>query len=239
MAVRLAREHDCVVHGRRDAAAASATAAALTELGAETLIVTADLADPDEAVRLAEETLTRFGRVDTLVANAAATAFKPVTSVSARHSRLTFGTVVDSAVELVTRCAPTMRPGGRILTIGGLDARFARAGHGLLGAAKAAFEALTRSWAVELGPRGITANTLVPGPVLTDSLETYLAGDERARELLVDQTPVGRLATPAEIAEVAAFLLSPEAAMITGQVITVDGGISAHGGPWGSLRQLW
>jgi NAD(P)-dependent dehydrogenase (short-subunit alcohol dehydrogenase family) len=150
-----------------------------------------------------------------------------------------FATVVDSAVELVARCAPTMGPGGRVLAIGGLDARFAQAGHGLLGGAKAAFEALTRSWAVELGPSGITANTVVPGPVLTDSLETYLAGQDQLRSLLVDQTPVGRIATPADIADVVAFLVSPAAAMISGQVITVDGGISAQGGPWGAMRELW
>jgi enoyl-[acyl-carrier protein] reductase III len=239
VSLQLAADHDCVVHGRRDVEAARATAAALAERGARSLVVTADLADPDDVERLVEETLARFGRVDTLVANAAATAFKPLTAVSGRHSRLTFGTVVDSAVELVTRLAPTMPPGGRILTIGGLDARFAQAGHGLLGAAKAAFEALTRSWAVELGPRGITANTLVPGPVLTDSLTTYLQGSPRLREMLVEQTPVRRLATPADIAGVVGFLVSPAGAMISGQVITVDGGISAHGGPWGAMRELW
>ncbi|GAY08314.1 SDR family NAD(P)-dependent oxidoreductase [Pseudonocardia sp. N23] len=236
---RLAADHDCVVHGRRDAAAADEVAKVLADAGAESIVALADLADPDELDELTDAVLDRFGHVDTLVANAASTAFRPLTDLAGRHSRLTFATVVDSLVELVHRCAPTMGPGGRILTIGGLDARFAQSGHGLLGGAKAALEALTRSWAVELGPRGVTANTIVPGPVLTDSLETYLGGREDVRALLVDNTPVGRLCTPSDIAEVAAFLVSPAAAMISGQVVTVDGGISAQGGPWGAMRDLW
>ena len=236
---RLAVDHDCVVHGRRDADAAAAVEEILRGKGAGTFVALADLADPDALDEFTDAVLDRFGRVDTLVANAAATAFKPLTDVAGRHSRLTFATVVDSLVELVHRFAPAMGPGGRILTIGGLDARFAQAGHGLLGGAKAALEALTRSWAVELGPRGVTANTIVPGPVLTDSLETYLNGREDIRALLVDHTPAGRLCRPGDIAEVASFLVSPAAAMISGQVLTVDGGISAQGGPWGAMRDLW
>jgi NAD(P)-dependent dehydrogenase (short-subunit alcohol dehydrogenase family) len=236
---RLADDHDCVVHGRRDARAAAEVARAVEARGARALVVTADLADPAQVTALADAVLDRYGRVDTLVANAAATAFRPLVEVTGRHSRLTFATVVDSLVELVHRLAPAMGEGGRLLTISGLDARFAQSGHGLLGGAKAASEALTRSWAVELGPRGVTANAIVPGPVLTDSLETYLDGREDVRTLLVDHTPVGRLCTPSDIAEVAAFLVSPAAAMISGQVITVDGGISAQGGPWGAMRDLW
>ena len=236
---RLAADHDCVVHGGRDAAGAEEVARNLADAGAQTFVVTADLGDPDQVTQLVDAVLDRFGRIDTLVANAAATAFRPLVDVSGRHSRMTYATVVDSLVEMVHRFAPTMGAGGRILTVGGLDARFAQAGHGLLGGAKAALEALTRSWAVELGPRGVTANTIVPGPVLTDSLETYLDGREDVRTLLIDQTPVGRLCTPQDIAEVAAFLVSPAAAMISGQAITVDGGISAQGGPWGSMRELW
>ncbi len=236
---RLAVDHDCVVHGRRDAEAAEQVAKVLADAGAESIVALADLADPDELDEFTDAVLDRFGRVDTLVANAASTAFRPLTDLAGRHSRLTFATVVDSLVEMVHRFAAEMGDGGRILSIGGLDARFAQSGHGLLGGAKAALEALTRSWAVELGPRGVTANTIVPGPVLTDSLETYLNGREDVRALLVDHTPVGRLCTPSDIADVAAFLVSPAGAMISGQVITVDGGISAQGGPWGAMRDLW
>lgn len=75
--------------------------------------------------------------------------------------------------------------------------------------------------------------------MLTDSLETYLNGQDDVRRLLVDHTPVGRLCTPDDVADVAEFLVSSAAAMISGQVVTVDGGISAQGGPWGAMRELW
>lgn len=236
---QLATDHDCVVHGRSETPAMADTVSRLQSLGAVVRTVTADMGDERDVSALVDVTVEEFGRVDTLVANAAATAFKPLTDVSARHSRLTFGMVVDGMVGLVNSCAPHMHSGGRILAIGGLDARFAQAGHGLLGGAKAALEALTRSWAVELGGRGITANTVVPGPVLTDSFEHYLNGNEDVRQLLIDHTPVGRLCTPQDIADVVAFLASPSADMISGQVITVDGGVSAQGGPWGAMRELW
>lgn len=232
---RLAYDHDCVVHGRRDSEAAEAVAESAASFGAKTLVVTADLSEPDQVAALAERTLDTFGRLDTLVANAAATAFRPLTDVAGRHSRLTFATVIDSLVELVNRFTPVFGEAGRIVAIGGLDARFAQPGHGLLGGAKAALEALVRSWAVELGPRGVTANVVIPGPVPTDSLTTYLRDQQEAMRLLVDQTPMGRLVTVEDIAALIGFLVSPTAAMITGQAIVADGGISAHGGPWASM----
>lgn len=92
---RLAVDHDCVVHGRRDAAAAEEVAQVVAGKGADTLVVTADLGDTDQVARLADSPLQRFGRLDTLVANAASTAFKPLVDVGGRHSRMTFATVVD------------------------------------------------------------------------------------------------------------------------------------------------
>ncbi len=235
----LAGDHDCVVHARQDRASAASIAAAVERAGARALVVTADLGEADDVARLADAALERFGRVDTLVANAAATTFRPLADAAGRHSRRTFATAVDSLVELVHRCAPAMGEGGRIVVVSGLDARFAQAGHGLLGGAKAALEALARSWAVELGPRGITANAVVPGPVDTDSLQMYLRDRVDLETMLVDHTPAGRLARPADVAALVAFLCSPAAAMISGQTIAVDGGMSAQGGPWALLRDLW
>ncbi|MBN9107565.1 MAG: SDR family NAD(P)-dependent oxidoreductase [Pseudonocardia sp.] len=83
IALRLAADHDCVVHGRRDARAAAEVARAVEERGGQALVVTADLADPAQVAGLAEAALERFGRIDTLVANAAATAFRPLVDVTA------------------------------------------------------------------------------------------------------------------------------------------------------------
>jgi NAD(P)-dependent dehydrogenase (short-subunit alcohol dehydrogenase family) len=148
-------------------------------------------------------------------------------------------TVVGSFVHLVRASQDLRGDAGRIVVISGLDARFAQAGHGVLGAAKAALEALVRSLAVELGPAGTTVNAVIPGAIESDSLDLYFRGDDDARRAMVHGTPAGRLGTPADVAAVVGFLCSAEASFLTGQSLVVDGGASAEGGGWGAFRHLW
>lgn len=236
---RLGNDHDCVVHYRRNEDAANEVRDALEARGREVLVSAADLAVPDEVDALLASVTERFGRLDTLVASAAASRFAPVLSMEARHVERTFATVVTSFVQLARGVADLMQSDGRIVTISGLDARFAQSGHGLLGAAKAALEALTRSLAVELGPRGATVNAVVPGAIDTDSLDIYFGADEAARQAMIDGTPIGRLGSPEDVASLVAFLCSDAAGFISGQVIVADGGASAEGGRWSLFRDLW
>lgn len=236
---RLAADHDCVVHYRRDGAAADQVAEAVRERGAEALVVGAELADPTAVTGLLGAVSDRFGRLDTLVASAASTRFSPLLQMEARHVERTFSTVVTSFILLARGTAKLMRADGRIVAISGLDARFAQSGHGLLGAAKAALESACRSLAVELGPRGATANVVVPGAVQTESLDSYFQGDAAARSAMVEGTPAGRLGRPEDIAEAVAFLCSPQASYINGHVLVVDGGAAAEGGGWSRFRDLW
>jgi NAD(P)-dependent dehydrogenase (short-subunit alcohol dehydrogenase family) len=146
-------------------------------------------------------------------------------------------TIVNSFVQLVGLVLAHMPPGGRIVAVSGSDSRFAVVDHGLIGAAKAALESLVRNLAVELGPRGVTVNAVMPGAVRTDSLDLAVDGAGATMvETILRSIPLGRFAEPGEIASGIAFLCSPGAAYISGATIVVDGGLSAGGGPWVPLQ---
>jgi NAD(P)-dependent dehydrogenase (short-subunit alcohol dehydrogenase family) len=135
--------------------------------------------------------------------------------------------IAGSFATLVARLSPAMVAGGRIVAISGLDRVFAVADHGLIGAGKAAVESMVRNLAMELGPRGITANAVVPGACRTESLARALERRPGFEADLVKSIPVGRMAAPEDVAGVVTFLCSPAADYVTGTSILVDGGFSA------------
>jgi enoyl-[acyl-carrier protein] reductase III len=176
--------------------------------------------------------------VDVFVANAAATAFKPLLDVKPHHVEKTFAITIGAFLQIVQSIAPRLPATGRIVTISGMDTHRYVAGHGILAAAKSALEALTRYLAVELGPRGITVNCVNPGYVDTDSVAMYLQDDEGRRAFLEEiegATLLRALGTPDEVASLVAFLCSPDAAWMQGQVIYLDGGVFLHA-PGHSVR---
>ena len=234
IALGLAGNHDGIaVHYRREQAAAERVAEHLRERGVDAVVVRAELEAEAELVEMVDALKSRWGRLDTLVANAAAGAFLPVLDHHDHHVQRTVDTIIKSFVTLTGRAVPLMPAGGRIVAISGLDARYAVPAHGVLGAAKAALEALVRHLAVELGPAGITVNAVVPGAVATDSAALHLDQMPDLRQALIDATPAGRLGDPDDVGAIVAFLCSPEARFVNGTSIVVDGGLSAGGGPWG------
>ena len=120
------------------------------------------------------------------------------------------------------------RGGGAIVTISSPGAARVLPDYVVVGASKAAIEAITRYLAVELAPRNIVVNAVAPGMVLTDALQHFemVREDVHLAEKARDITPAGRLVEPQDVAGVVAFLCSPEACMIRGQVIAIDGGAS-------------
>ena len=236
-ALRLAADHDVVIHYRRDKDAAEETAAAARSQGASVLVVRAELESEGDLDQLVAESLDHFGTVDTLVANAATGAFRSALETTRHQLDRTMHTIVSSFVQLAQGLAPRMQPGGRIVAVSGSDSSFAVPAHAAIGAGKAALEALVRSLAVELGPRGITVNAVAPGPVSTDSSSLYYSADPEAADILRMAIPAGRFAEPVEIASVIGFLCSSEAAYVSGATVVVDAGMAAGGGPWTSLHQ--
>jgi enoyl-[acyl-carrier protein] reductase III len=236
-ALALARDHDIVVHYRRRPEEADAAAAEIRALGARAIVVRAELEDPSDLEGLVTTAVDQFGRIDVFVANGAAGAFIPITQAQRHHTNRTFQTIVTSFVDLVRLMSPHFSAGGRIVVISGSDSHLAVTDHGLIGAAKAALESLVRNLAVELGPRQITVNSVIPGSVRTESMAlAFDTGVEDISDRVLRSIPLGRFADPAEIAAVVAFLASPSAGYVTGTTVTVDGGAAAGGGPWVSLQ---
>lgn len=228
LAVKLGAEQaNVVVNYRRDDAAAQKAVAEIEAAGGTAIAVQADVAQTEAVESLVQQAVDRFGAIDVVVANAAASAFKPLAQIHGHHIEKTMGLTVQGFLDLVRLSTPHMPQGGRVMAVSGWDSFRALPGHGLLGAAKAAMETIVKYLAIELAREGITSVGVCPGPIDTDSFRLY-AGDaweDYAKQWLA-QTPSGAYPTPDEVADVMAYLVSPRAAAINGQTIVVDGGLS-------------
>jgi len=203
----------------RSDAAAEETADELRALGAEPLLVRGNVSSE----RVQEE-VRALGPLDVLVHNAATGVIRPALETDDRHWDWTLNANARALLGLARAAVPQMPHGSSIVGISSLGSQRVLENYTLVGTSKAALESLVRYLAVELAPRGIRVNAVSAGVVETGALEHFpnreemLAGGRR--------NPVGRLVTPEDVAGAVAFLCSPEADMIRGQTIVVDGGWS-------------
>jgi enoyl-[acyl-carrier protein] reductase III len=224
IALRLASEGASVaISWFRDRPAAEKTLAQLGELGSSAHAVKAHLGDPKTAARVVEEVRASMGEPDLLVSNAASGVQRPLSEIEESHWDWTMQTNAAALLRLV-QSAPNLKA---IVALTSLGSSRVLAGYGIVGASKAALESLTRYLAVELAPR-CRVNAISAGVVDTESLRRF----PQAKEILhraEQNTPSGRLVRPEDVADLAAFLLSEEAKMITGQTVVIDGGYSVVG----------
>jgi enoyl-[acyl-carrier protein] reductase III len=203
----------------RGDAAAEETAEELRSLGAEPVLLRGNVASS----RVAEEAAA-LGPLDVLVHAAATGVIRPALETDDKHWDWTLSANARALLSLTRAAAPAMPEGSSILGISSLGAVRVLDNYTLVGVSKAALETLVRYLAVELAPRGIRVNAVSAGVVETGALE-HFPNKDAMLEMGI-RNPVGRLVTPEDVAGVVTFLCSPEADMIRGQTIVIDGGWS-------------
>jgi len=223
---------DLVVNFFRNRAPAEETITAIQNIGRCSLLVKADVGTEKGLDHLFNEIEINFGGLDILISNAASGYIRPALQQKPKGWDWTMNINARALLFAAQRAVPLMeaRGGGHIVSNSSPGSRLVLPDYVVIGASKAALEAITRYLAFELAPKHIIVNAVSPGIVETDALEHFDAiADRDLRVSAVERTPAGRLVTPQDIAHVVAFLCTPAAEMIRGQVILVDGGYTLSG----------
>jgi len=215
-----------IVTYREQADAANEVVADCSEMTPGAEAVQMDLTDED-SVRAGFATATAgVERLDFLVANAAATALKPLLELKMHQIDKTFAISVRHFLLLVQLAFPLLeKTGGRVIAVSGADTVGYIPTHGLLAAAKSSMETLIRYLAAELGPSGVSAVGVLPGYIDTDSMQ-IMTGPlyETLKRVEVDTHPLREAASPEAAAEAVALMCLPEARWLNGQIVQNDGG---------------
>lgn len=241
IARRFAREGaDVVVNFFRNRAPAEETAEGLRALGRRAVVVKADIGEEsgiDELFAAVEE---NFGALDILVCNAASGYNRPVMEQKFKGWDWTMNINARAALFCAQRAVPLMEKRGRgyIVNISSPGSGRVMPEYVVVGASKAALESLTRYLAVELASRNIVVNAVSPGVVETDALKHFAATrDTNAIAETIARTPAGRITTPEDVANLVTFLCTPQAEMIRGQTLVIDGGALLPLVPLGDISE--
>lgn len=198
------------------------------QLGRKAMATQADVSDPSSLAEAFTEFRKTFDKVDIVVSNAAIGVLKPAMELTLKHWRRCMETNALALNTLAQQAVPLMRDGGRIIGISSLGASRAIPHYSFIGASKAALESLARGLAQELGQQGIRVNIVSAGVVDTDALKFFPNREQLLAEY-ARRTPAGPTLTPEDVANAVFLLCLPEAAMITGHTLVVDGGYCISG----------
>lgn len=200
--------------------------AEITGNGGRAVAVQANVAKQADVQRLFAETKKAFGRLDVLVNNAGIYEFAPLENVTAEHFHKQFDLNVLGLLFATQEAAKLFGPdGGSVVNLSSVVARSAVPTSSVYSGTKAAVEAVTRSLAMELGPRKIRVNTVNPGMVETEGLHSTGIAESDFKQQVIDKTPLGRIGQPSDIAPAVVFLASNDSSWITGENFYIAGGM--------------
>ena len=219
---------DVAANYYNSAAEAESLCAEIRALGRRACAIQASVGVPDSVDELFDGFRAQFDHLDIIVSNAASGVLKPTVDMTLKHWRWCMETNALALNLLTQRALPLMPAGGRIVALSSLGASRAMPGYGFIGASKAALEALARALAQELGPRGFRVNVVSAGVVDTDAL-AYFPNREELLAGYAQRAPAGPVLTPADVAGAVYLLCLPEANMINGHTLVVDGGFAISG----------
>ncbi|MEQ8969345.1 MAG: 3-oxoacyl-ACP reductase family protein [Coleofasciculus sp. C1-SOL-03] len=215
---------DVAITYRKSTETADQVVTKIKQYGVNGVAIQADAMQAENVAAAVKEAIGQFGGLDILVNNAGIFELKPITETTLEDFDRMMQVNVRAVFAAVREAVQVMGEGGRIITIGSVNADVMPfAGGSLYAMSKGAVAAMSRGWTRDLGSKGITVNTVQPGPIDTDMNPE----DGAFGETLSAMTAVGRYGKPQEVAELVTFLASPKAGNITGATLNVDGGMTA------------
>ncbi len=212
-----------VINYASSKADADTVVSAIVAAGGKAIAVGADVSKGVEAQHLIDATVKEYGRIDILVNNSGVYSFAPLEEVSEVDFHRMFNINVLGLLLITKAAVSHLGAGASIINIGSAASSFTPPGSAVYTATKGAVDAITGVLAKEFGSRKIRVNVLSPGFVETEGTKTFI-GSDFEKELMA-QTPLGRTGQPGDIASVAVFLASEDAAWVTGQQILASGGL--------------
>ena len=220
-----------VIISSRKADACEVVAKSIRDKGGEAHVIPCNVSDIAQLHSLVDKTVAQYGGLDILVCNAAVNPYYgPMATMPEDAYDKIMHCNVKANIQLCNKAAPLIvsRGGGSIIIVSSIAGFHGSEMLGAYGISKAADFALVRNLALEWGPKGIRANAIAPGLIKTDFSRALWENEAMARAV-ENNTPARRIGDPSELGGVAAFLASRAASYITGQVITVDGGLTVKG----------
>lgn len=229
IALEMAKEGAKIIGNATTSSSLSGLEKELDELGADYVMIPADLSTADGCLSLIKAAAESMGRIDILVNNAGINIVKNIEAITLQDWESVINVNLRAPFLCSKYASELMKKQryGRIINIASIASFVSMPGRSAYNSSKAGILGLTRTLAIELAPYGVTVNAIAPGLVETDMLRERIAEGSLRLEELLRRVPLGRLGRPEDIARTAVFLASEDSSYITGQVIVVDGGFLA------------